>query len=454
MRRITPENIISLSVNEVFVFGSNLQGNHRSGAAKTALDKFGAKLGNGIGLQGRSYAIPTMFGNIEQIKLYVDSFILYAGHHPNLIFLVTKVGCGIAGYKAQDIAPFFENCLKFSNIALPLEFWKIIDNIVRKRKYRHCEETSQFSLTTSCDFTGVKTSYYPHFSIDAQLKGDILAISSGFSNSHIALCTIIKDEWGLEIYKDYIDSNSHYIQKLPLLKNGKYNVELYFQKERKGLYSRQLIIPIESTDKTFRFLQAPFSAHNKAFVDSLPKDANYLKTKTKLTAVVPGALTEFRNLAIKLTKYVDGEYNRLLSIHDWVAKNIFYDYDSLYNGNYKNTPIEKTAIVALRSRKCVCQGYTDLSVALLRSIGISSMGICCWAVDGEDNPNPFHSNKSNHIFTAAFCDDRWVFSDITWNSKNRYEKEAFDEDRKLSHTYFDATVDFLSYTHKMIEIQS
>ena len=77
------------------------------------------------------------------------------------------------------------------------------------------------------------------------------------------------------------------------------------------------------------------------------------------------------------------------------------------------------------------------------------MGICCWAF-GEGDDNPSNSNESNHIFTAAYCDKRWILCDITWDSRNRYEKESFDEDKKLSHTYFDSTVRFMSYTHKFI----
>ena len=190
--------------------------------------------------------------------------------------------------------------------------------------------------------------------------------------------------------------------------------------------------------------------HNLSFINNIPTDNVFLKSKLKLTAVVPGALAEFRQLATKLTKYDSSEYNKLLSVHDWVAKNIFYDYDSLYDGSYKNIPLEKTAIMALRSRKCVCQGYTDLSIALLRSIGMPAMGICCWAYGEGDDEGGSNGNDSNHIFTAAFCDNRWILCDITWDSKNRYENDSFDEDKKLSHTYFDSTLKFMSYSHKFI----
>ena len=77
-RKFTPERIVSLAENEIFVFGSNLAGAHGGGAARIAYDKFGAVWGNGVGIQGQSYAIPTMQGGVETIKPYVDEFILFA----------------------------------------------------------------------------------------------------------------------------------------------------------------------------------------------------------------------------------------------------------------------------------------------------------------------------------------------------------------------------------------
>ena len=100
-RRFTPENIIHIEDNEVFVFGSNLAGSHGGGAARLAYNRFGAVWGKGVGLQGQSYAIPTMHGGVDAIKPYVDEFISFAKLHPELIFLVTKIGCGIAGFKDE-----------------------------------------------------------------------------------------------------------------------------------------------------------------------------------------------------------------------------------------------------------------------------------------------------------------------------------------------------------------
>lgn len=126
--RYTPERITELKANEVFVFGSNLSGYHGGGAARIAMEKFGAIWGQGVGLQGQSYGIPTMQGGVETIKPYVDEFIGFAKAHPELTFLVTRIGCGIAGFRDDEIAPLFAEAIAVENIILPQSFVEICQN--------------------------------------------------------------------------------------------------------------------------------------------------------------------------------------------------------------------------------------------------------------------------------------------------------------------------------------
>ena len=118
-KRTTPNFITRLEPNEVFVFGSNLQGMHAGGAARVALEHFGAVPGQGVGLQGQSYAIPTMQGGVDTIQPYVDEFIDFAKLLPELTFLVTRIGCGIAGFTDGEIAPLFTQAHHVDNIILP-----------------------------------------------------------------------------------------------------------------------------------------------------------------------------------------------------------------------------------------------------------------------------------------------------------------------------------------------
>lgn len=127
--RIAPSGIITkINQGEVFVFGSNLGGKHSKFAAKTAMS-FGAKFGQAAGIQGNSYGIPTKDKSvrrvlsIKEIKSYVDDFILFAGQHLEMVFIVTEIGCGASNYKPKDIAPLFEGVIDLENVHFTERFW-------------------------------------------------------------------------------------------------------------------------------------------------------------------------------------------------------------------------------------------------------------------------------------------------------------------------------------------
>ena len=129
MSNTTPQNIRLLEENQVFVFGSNRGGRHGKGAALIALRKFGAKPGQGDGLMGRSYGIPTKDARLKVLPLdaigvSIARFLRFAAANPEKHFLVTPIGCGLAGYRAKQIAPFFQS--PPTNVSLPAEFWAIL----------------------------------------------------------------------------------------------------------------------------------------------------------------------------------------------------------------------------------------------------------------------------------------------------------------------------------------
>lgn len=123
--RSTPDNITALGPNEIFVFGSNTEGHHGGGAARIAVDKFGAIYGQARGLQGRSYAIVTTDINsmrypLSSIETEVHQFFDFAKSRSDLTFFVTLIGCGIAGFTPDQIGPFFKGAP--DNVILPKEF--------------------------------------------------------------------------------------------------------------------------------------------------------------------------------------------------------------------------------------------------------------------------------------------------------------------------------------------
>jgi hypothetical protein len=130
--KYTPEYITELKPNEIFVFGSNLAGIHGAGAARLAHKVFGAEWGKGVGITDKCYALPTKDNDLwtlplTRIQEYVIDFLDYAKENPDKTFLVTQVGCGLAGWTPEDIAPMFKVYTK--NVILPKEFHEIINHL-------------------------------------------------------------------------------------------------------------------------------------------------------------------------------------------------------------------------------------------------------------------------------------------------------------------------------------
>lgn len=144
---------------QVFVFGSNLQGHHAGGAARDAVERFGAVWGQGEGLQGNSYAIPTMFKTVAEIRPYVDRFIDYARRNPDKDFIVTALGCGIAGHPLSAMAGLFRNALHLDNIVLPKAFYLSIlaEKSLDRSATRWFARGEEFPISTfsECDWASL-----------------------------------------------------------------------------------------------------------------------------------------------------------------------------------------------------------------------------------------------------------------------------------------------------------
>ncbi len=174
--RYTPENITELGQDDIFVFGSNPEGRHITGAAKVAKEKFGAVMGQSVGLQGQSYAIPTMRESIEDIRRYVDGFLDVAYECDQNTFYVTRIGCGTAGYTDEEIAPLFDRALDMYNVCLPESFVKIIERNRNKafvpvkttRRHLFPDALRGFALL------GICLANYPEFSLYTFQPGHVV----------------------------------------------------------------------------------------------------------------------------------------------------------------------------------------------------------------------------------------------------------------------------------------
>jgi hypothetical protein len=214
--RFTPKNIIDLKENEVFVFGSNMNGNHAGGAACTAVEKFGAIDGQAEGIQGRSYAIPTLDYDMEKlpvssIKDNLSKFILFAKENSDRTFYVTKIGCGIAGFETKQIADIFKKLDFPENVFLPIEFCKIIgfkgfDKDMKCRNFQYSvgelfEEDDAILCSKGLHFCenpfDVFSYYSPNKSKYAQVEAEYVSDKEDGDSKRVAKKLHIKAEIGL-----------------------------------------------------------------------------------------------------------------------------------------------------------------------------------------------------------------------------------------------------------------
>lgn len=211
----TPDAITALGPRDIFVFGSNLAGLHQGGAARTAVNRFGAIMGRGEGLQGRSYAIPTMQGSVHTIKPYVDRFIEFAKKEQALTFYVTKIGCGIAGFQIAEIAPLFKAALGVKNIRLPREFIEILEqqDLIHKDIITHAYGVSR----TFADVVIALNKQTPFIS-----AGDVLSALQQYFHRFV--------EFGDEVAFTAIRTFWSVTRDPEIFADGKLNVELFREK--------------------------------------------------------------------------------------------------------------------------------------------------------------------------------------------------------------------------------
>lgn len=152
---------------------------------------------------------------------------------------------------------------------------------------------------------------------------------------------------------------------------------------------------------------------------------------------------KIKDLALQITKGKTNNYDKLLAINNWVADNIYYDYDMLSGKTgYRD------AIGTLNAKRSVCQGYAELTAALTRSIGIPCKIVVGWGNNNHTDWSTLQNGQSNHAWNAAYVDGRWVILDTTWNSRNEYENGKYTKGEKR-YKYFDATIEGFSWDHRI-----
>lgn len=232
------------------------------------------------------------------------------------------------------------------------------------------------------------------------------------------------------------------------LVEGTYLVSIYFQQKGEDMYwGYYWDIPLKYEKGEIYFPISPVYEHNyMEFAKSAmmkPEDYLYDPVRSESES------KEIKHLANEIIKGANSDYEKLLKINEWVAQNIFYNWDGYVRGTYGRTDAYGT----LMERKSVCQGYAELTNALLRAVGIPSRIVTGYALGVSASGGYWDDvdhTTINHAWNEAFVDGRWVILDTTWNSNNRYENGEFIKG-KMSYRYFDPSLEVFSYDHKIMD---
>lgn len=204
------------------------------------------------------------------------------------------------------------------------------------------------------------------------------------------------------------------------------------------------------------FVRPLYLAYNMRILDRLdPADSHYVTPSRSIQS----ENVNIANLAKQLhEKSIQLGVPVVEVVHRWLATNLTYNKDALNDDLYVR--MNNSALSALQGRKCVCQGYTRLAVALFRALSIPSGGMRCIAIQTiEENRVGAVSMKANHVFPIVWWNDRWMLMDPTWDSRNIYEHGYFsfgsdDGMSKYPFVYFDNTLEFFSSTHEFVGISA
>ena len=180
---------------------------------------------------------------------------------------------------------------------------------------------------------------------------------------------------------------------------------------------------------------------------NLKNPNEYLKN----TEYIQSNNDEIINLSNEITSECQDDYDKVLKLHDWVAENIYYDFEAFYSGNYQNAD----SLNVLHSKKAVCEGYANLFAALVRAQGIPCRVQSGYALgidtDKTWSKKALTTDESNHAWNEAYVDGRWLIIDATWDSQNKIENGQMIKGKEINHIYFDSNINFFSLSHRSMK---
>ncbi len=261
--------------------------------------------------------------------------------------------------------------------------------------------------------------------------------------------------------KDVIEKvgriNLPFCLKIPKITDGEYTLHIFYKSKTQSNYFIGLNsskgFPFQVINgKLYTVIAKPFEENKKIFIE-----LNELFVSSHDSSTVPYSQfipQTILDLAHNVIRKTFSNYDKVLAIHDWVAENIYYDYDSLEDDSYIKQ--KHDAVSVLERKRTVCAGYSELTKTLLRAVGVHAVNMDCYALgvstDGDWDKYSNMHDKANHIITFAYPNDRWIMLDTTWDSDNEYRHGIYQKKggHGVSHQYFDCTLAFFSYTHRFI----
>lgn len=299
------------------------------------------------------------------------------------------------------------------------------------------------------DTTTLNTSYYEPNNFKLELRNGTLMFND--VPDSLKSCSLwvrlYSESEGKEIFKKICNPNESMISiDLTGYEDGTYRLYLYYQNGSSSNYrgywwdAGAPKITKSGTDYNFKFSE--YYKEVEAIHKSMVTYDYALEYFKKPSYWVESDSNIIKEKAKEITKTATTDYERIYQVYEWVINNIYYDYDGLYG----KTEIEPSALEVLKEKKGVCQGYADLTAALLRSLNIPTM------VVGGNAGSPIDKNNLNHAWNMAYTDGRWIFLDTTWDSHNRYENgEYITNEPNKNRMWFDMSLEMIAYSHYVLD---
>lgn len=298
--------------------------------------------------------------------------------------------------------------------------------------------------------------FFPQENISAIIEEDrklkIFGIVAEKTRQHLVIdvCDIYGNS--LEQVSAAANNNGEFTKTITLPKTGDstLKVDIYAGSKAYGDFNSWAYnyLYLSRIGESWEIKTSPVYAHNKSMYEKEKSVSEALKN----TSVIQTNNSTVKELALQITKDCATEYEKLTAIHDWVCENISYDTDVI---NTSQT-LPYAASDVLLSRRAVCLGFSTLSAALCRSVGIPCNVISGYALgvgsDSDWTDESIHSSNPNHAWNEAYVDGRWIIFDTTWDCSNRIENGVTVTSNAISHLYFDSNIDFFSANHKIIEL--